>query len=156
MERTLILIKPDGVQRQLIGRILSRFEEKGIKIAALKLLRMSQGQAENLYSVHAGKSFHGSLIKFITSGPLVALALEGPKVIAIGRKLLGATFGANAEAGTIRGDFGCSKSFNLVHGSDSAEAAARELPILFKAEELVEYNLVAAPWTFDPAEDGGA
>ncbi len=154
MERTLILVKPDGVQRRLIGRILNRFEEKGIKIAALKLLRMSQAQAENLYSVHAGKPFHASLIKFITSGPLVAIALEGPKVIAIGRKLLGATFGPNAEPGTIRGDFGSSKSFNLVHGSDSPESAAREIPILFKAEEIVEYNLVTAPWTYDLAEDG--
>ncbi len=154
MERTLVLVKPDGVQRQLVGRILFRFEEKGVKIAGLRLLRMSQAMAENLYSVHLGKPFHTSLIKFITSGPLVALVLEGPKVIAICRTLLGATFGPNADPGTIRGDFGSSKSFNLVHGSDSPEAAAREIPILFKPDEIVEYNLVSAPWTFDLAEDG--
>lgn len=154
MERTLILVKPDGVQRQLIGRIIARFEAKGIKLAALKLLRLSAAQADSLYSVHAGKKFHQSLIKFITSGPLAAMVLEGPKVIGIGRKLLGATFGPQAESGTIRGDFGSSKSFNLVHGSDSPEAAAREIPILFKPEEIIEYNLVTAPWTFDLAEDG--
>lgn len=154
MERTLVLVKPDGVQRQLIGQIIARFEAKGLKLVGLRLLRMTTAMAEDLYSVHKGKPFHGSLMKFITSGPLVALALEGPKAIAIGRKLLGATFGPNAEAGTIRGDFGCSKSFNLVHGSDSAESAAREIPILFKQGDLVEYNLASAAWTFDLAEDG--
>jgi len=153
MERTLVLIKPDGVQRQLVGRILARFEEKGIKVAALKLLRMSQAQAENLYSVHVGKPFHAKLLKFITAGPIVALVLEGPKVIAIVRKLMGATFGPQAEPGTIRGDFGSSRSYNLVHGSDSPESAAREIPILFQAGEIVEYNLVGASWLFDPAED---
>ncbi|MFH1227458.1 MAG: nucleoside-diphosphate kinase [Planctomycetota bacterium] len=153
MERTLVLIKPDGVQRQLIGRIIKRFEEKGLKIVGLKMLKVSQAQAENLYSVHKKKPFYHGLMKFIMSGPIVAMAMEGIGAVNICRKLLGATFGPDADAGTIRGDFGASVSFNLVHASDSKESVHRELPIFFKDTEVVSYTLDNHKWVYHPTEE---
>ncbi|HET6203680.1 MAG TPA: nucleoside-diphosphate kinase [Planctomycetota bacterium] len=153
MERTLVLLKPDAVQRFLVGRILQRFEEKGLQIVGLRMLRLAEADARRLYEPHAGKPFYEGLVRFMTASPIVALALEGKNSIAIVRKLLGATFGSKAEPGTIRGDFGVSDSFNLVHGSDGPESASRELPILFAARDLLAWEPKVLPWIYDlPAE----
>ncbi len=146
MERTLILLKPDAVQRRLIGPILERFERKGLKIAGMKLMQISGDLAATHYEAHQGKPFYDGLVSFMTSSPVVALALEGNKAISVCRKLMGATFGCDAEAGTIRGDFGISNGFNLVHGSDSPEAAERELSLFFDEGELLGYDLIDDSW----------
>jgi nucleoside-diphosphate kinase len=144
--RTLVLIKPDGVVRGKIGEIIERFERKGLKIVALKMIQVSREQAERHYSVHRGKPFYESLLKYITSGPVVAILLEGNEVIEITRKLVGATNGAKAEPGTIRGDFSMSIDFNLVHASDSEESAKYEIPIFFNEEEILEYERADRDW----------
>lgn len=141
MEKSLIIIKPDGVQRRLIGEIVGRIEKKGLKIAAMKMLQVSQELAEKHYAVHRGKPFYEPLVNFITSGPVVAMAVEGPNAIAVMRKLMGKTFGFEAEPGTIRGDFGVSTQYNLVHGSDSPETAKFELSLWFDKEEHVHYEM---------------
>jgi nucleoside-diphosphate kinase len=153
MERTLIIIKPDGVQRRFIGDIIGRFERKGLKVAGLKLIKVSQEQAETLYSVHKGKPFYNGLMKFITAGPVVTMVIEGLDAVNICRKMLGATFGPDADPGTIRGDFGASISYNLVHGSDSVESAKRETAIFFKNTEVVFYTLDSVKWTYHPNEE---
>jgi nucleoside-diphosphate kinase len=139
-ERTLILFKPDAVQRRLCGRILQRFEDKGLKVVAMKLMHITRALAEQHYAPHKGKGFYEGLVRFMTSSPVVALALEGPYAIDVARKLMGATFGFKAEPGTIRGDFGVSNQFNLVHGSDSKESAERELGLFFKKEEILAWS----------------
>lgn len=136
-ERTLILVKPDGVQRRLIGEIISRFERKGLALRGLKLLKLSKEQAEKHYAVHKERPFFGSLVEFITSGPLVAMVWEGPDAIGLSRKLMGATKPMDAEPGTIRGDFATEVQENLVHGSDGPDTAAYEIPIYFDESELV-------------------
>lgn len=141
VERTLFLIKPDGVKRRLIGEILCRIEKKGIKIVAMKMLLMSRERAERHYAVHRGKPFYEPLLSFITSGPVVATVLEGEGVIEVVRKIMGPTFGFNAPPGTIRGDFSLSTQFNLVHGSDSPETAEYEIPIFFSNDEIISYNI---------------
>ncbi|MEK7467459.1 MAG: nucleoside-diphosphate kinase [Planctomycetota bacterium] len=153
MMRTLVMVKPDGVQRGLVGEVIGRLERKGLKIAALKFLNLGKTRAENLYSVHKERKFYASLIKFVTGGPVCAIAVEGPAAITLVRNLMGATFGTEAAPGTIRGDYGASRSFNLVHGSDSPESAARELPILFENSDFVDYKVLGAPWVYDEAED---
>jgi nucleoside-diphosphate kinase len=155
LERTLILVKPDGVARRLVGEILGRFERRGIKIAALKLMNVDASLAERHYGVHKDKPFYPSLIRFITAGPVAAMVLEGPRVVEVTRKMMGATFGWKAEAGTVRGDFGISNSFNLVHGSDSPESAAKEIALFFRPEEILHYELPGEAWVFDRAEDAG-
>jgi nucleoside-diphosphate kinase len=155
LERTLILVKPDGVARRLVGRILARFEEKGLKIAALKLMKVDPSLAERHYGVHRDKPFYSGLIRFITAGPTVAMVLEGPRAVEVSRKLMGATFGWKAEAGTIRGDFGLSNSFNLIHGSDSPDTARQEIALFFREDEVLSYELPGEEWVFDPAEDAG-
>jgi len=152
MERTLILLKPDAIQRGISGELLSRFERKGLKIAGMKLMRISPDLAAKHYEAHKERPFYPGLVQFMTSSPVVALALEGIGAIAVCRKLMGATFGSDADAGTIRGDFGISRSFNLVHGSDSPEAAERELGLFFP-EGLVEYDYAALNWIYDPIEE---
>ena len=152
MEQTLIILKPDCIQRRLVGRILQRFEDKGLTVAALKLMRISRDLAECHYAPHKGKPFYPPLIDYITSGPVVVLVLAGDGVIAMARKLMGATFGFDAEPGTIRGDFGASKTYNLVHGSDSPESAETEINIYFKPEELLDYQTAAHNWVFKPGE----
>ena len=152
MERTLILLKPDAVQRGLVGQILSRFESKGLKIAAMKLMQITPELAAKHYEAHKERKFYPGLVKFMTSSPVVALAIEGIDSIKICRTLMGATFGADAAPGTIRGDYGVSRSYNLVHGSDSPEAAARELGLFFP-EGLVHYNYAAFDWIYDPVEE---
>jgi nucleoside-diphosphate kinase len=152
MERTFSMIKPDGVQRRLVGRILQRFEDKGLRLVGLKLIQVSQKQAETLYSIHQGKPFHGSLIKFVTASPVVVMVVEGNQAVAVVRKLLGATFGFNAEPGSIRGDYGCSKGYNLIHGSDAVESAQREIPIFFQDSELVRMEHVDQVWVLEEPE----
>lgn len=152
MERTLILLKPDAVQRGLVGQILGRFEQKGLKIVAMKLMQITPELAARHYEAHKDRKFYPGLVKFMTSSPVVALALEGIDAIKICRTMMGATFGADAAPGTIRGDFGVSRSYNLVHGSDSPEAAARELGLFFP-EGLVKYDYAAVHWIYDPVEE---
>ena len=152
MERTFVMIKPDAVQRRLVGRIVSRFEDKGLHLVGIKLLQVSQDQAKNLYSIHQGKPFYETLMKFVAASPLVALVIEGYQAVSIVRKLLGATFGFNAEPGTIRGDFGSSKGYNLVHGSDAVESAQREIPIFFGDAELVTYEHIDDAWVHEESE----
>ncbi len=146
MERTLIIVKPEGVQRGLIGPVLVRFEQKGLKLVGLKLLRMPREMAERHYVVHAGKSFYPGLIDHITSGPVVVGVLEGPDAIAVARKLIGATNPAAAEPGAIRGDFGLDIGLNIVHGSDSAQSAQTEIGIFFQPSELVSYDRAIERW----------
>jgi nucleoside-diphosphate kinase len=151
-ERTLVLIKPDGVQRLLVGRILARYEERGLKIVGLKLVHVDRALAEQHYAVHREKPFFGGLVDFITSRPLVALALEGPDAIAIVRSINGATRPPEAAMGTIRGDFALQTAQNLVHASDSAENAAAELELWFRAQELFEYEREIDRWALAPEE----
>lgn len=149
METTLIILKPDAVQRGLMGRIISRFEDKGLQVVGARLMRISQDLAERHYEPHRGKPFYEGLIKFMTSSPVLVLAIRGVGVIEVSRKMMGATFGANALPGTIRGDFGVSDSFNLVHGSDSTESARRELGLFFASGDLVDYDRAVEGWVYD-------
>ncbi len=146
MQQTLILIKPDGVQRRLIGEIIGRFERKGLRLAAMKLLEPSRALAEKHYAVHKGKPFYESLLKFITSGPTVAMVWEGNQAVSVARTLMGATDGTKAPPATLRGDFALSVQNNLVHGSDSPENAAAEIALWFAPEELVKYTPTDAAW----------
>ena len=134
METTLIILKPDAVQRGFMGRIISRFEDKGFQVVGAKLMKISQQLAATHYESHKGKKFYDGLVRFMTSSPVLVLALRGVGAIEISRKMMGATFGSKAEPGTIRGDFGVSNSFNLIHGSDSPDAAKRELGLFFGPE----------------------
>ncbi|MFO0974038.1 MAG: nucleoside-diphosphate kinase [Phycisphaerae bacterium] len=149
MERTLIILKPDAVQRGLCGQILSRFEAKGLKVVALKLMQVSRELAERHYAPHAGKPFYPGLIRYITSGPVMVLVLEGLGAIGVARKLMGKTFGFEAEPGTIRGDYSLSKTFNLIHGSDAPDSAAAEIELYFRRDELLRYDRCTEPWTTD-------
>lgn len=151
-ERTLIILKPDAIQRRLIGRILQRFEDKGLSLAGLKLMHIARELAERHYAPHKGKPFYPGLIDYITSGPVVVMVLQGSRCIEIGRTLMGKTFGFEAAPGTIRGDFGASRSFNLIHGSDSPESAASEIALYFKSDELLQYAPVGSEWVF-PTND---
>jgi nucleoside-diphosphate kinase len=131
MERTLIILKPDAVQRGLCGEIITRFEKKGLQLVAAKMMKIPQTLAETHYEPHRSKPFYPGLVKFMTSSPVIVLVLAGKDAINIARKMMGATFGSKAEPGTIRGDLGVSNSFNLIHGSDSPESAEREIAIWF-------------------------
>ncbi len=146
MQRTLILLKPDCVHRRLVGTLLHRFEQKGLRLVALKLVQASRELAEKHYAVHKGKPFYESLLSFLTAGPTVALVLEGREAVAALRNLMGATDGVKAPPGTIRGDFAISVQNNLVHGSDSPENAAAEIALWFRPEELVAYQPVDQAW----------
>ena len=148
METTLILFKPDALHRSLVGRILARFEDKGLQLVGLRLMQMSQETAAKHYAEHLSKPFYEGLVAFMTGSPIIAMALRGPDAIAVARRMMGKTFGIEAEAGTLRGDFGCSKSFNLLHGSDSADNASRELGIFFP-DGLEEWETIQAPWLWD-------
>lgn len=149
METTLIILKPDAVQRGLCGRIISRFEDKGFQIVGSKLMKISQELAARHYEAHREKPFYPGLVRFMTGSPVLVLALQGKGVIEVCRKLMGATFGYKAEPGTIRGDFGVSSSFNLIHGSDSPDAAKRELDLFFRPEELLDYAQSIEEWVYD-------
>jgi nucleoside-diphosphate kinase len=151
-ERTLVLIKPDGVQRLLVGRILARYEERGLKLIGLKLVRVDRQLAERHYAVHREKPFFVGLVEFITSGPLVALALEGPNAIAVIRAANGATRPWEAVPGTVRGDFALEVAQNIVHASDGPETAATELELWFRPEELLTYEREIDRWVDAPAD----
>lgn len=149
MERTFIAIKPDGVQRQIIGEIIRRFESKGFTLVGLKIMQVSRELAEQHYAVHKERPFFPGLVNFIISAPLVAMVWEGEGVIASARKLIGATNPLTAEPGTIRGDFGVSVGRNLIHGSDAPETAAEEIKLWFKDEELVSWQPAITPWLYE-------
>ena len=173
-DKTLIIIKPDGVQRHLIGEIIGRFEKKGLKLVAAKFLRPDKDLAIRLYAVHKGKPFYDGLVKFLCSSPVLAMVWEAPSTgsthstgstsspqassgqgqgaIEIARRMLGSTFGYEAAPGTIRGDLGCSRGFNLVHGSDSVQSADYEIPIFFRPEEIVNYEFADEHWLYGKNE----
>jgi len=146
MERTLVLVKPDGVQRGLVGEIVARFERKGLKVVGLRMLDVPRPLAEAHYQVHAGKHFYAELVDFIVSGPVAAVAFEGPDAIATVRRMIGRTMPNEAEPGTIRGDLGISGLRNLVHASDGAETAESELALWFEPGGLVDYGRDIDQW----------
>jgi nucleoside-diphosphate kinase len=152
IERTLVLVKPDGVQRQLTGRILARYEERGLKVIGLKLVQVSRDLAERHYDAHREKPFFGGLVDFITSAPLVAVALEGPNAIGVVRAINGATRPHEAAPGTIRGDFALETAQNIVHASDGPEAATTELELWFRDDELFEYDRDVDRWVIGPGD----
>ena len=145
-ERTFVLLKPDGVQRGLIGRIVSRFEARGLRLVGMKLLRVPRSLAETYYAEHRGKAFFESLMAYVTSGPVVAMVLEGDGAVGIVRKMMGTTNAAEAEPGTIRGDFALTIGRNVIHGSDSETSAEREISLFFEADELVDYRRIDEAW----------
>jgi len=147
-ERTLIIIKPDGIQRHLAGEIIRRFEKKGFKLAAAKFMRISKELARQLYAVHQGKPFFEGLVKYLSSAPSVVMVWEAEGVIDMARKMLGATFGYDAEPGSIRGDFSSSRGYNLVHGSDSVKSAEQEIKLFFRPDEIIDYKLADADWLY--------
>lgn len=149
MERTFLAIKPDGVQRGLVGSIIQRFEKKGFTLVGMKLMSVSRELAEQHYDVHKEKSFFGGLVNFITSAPVVAMVFQGEGVVAAARKIIGATNPLTAEPGTIRGDHGISIGRNLIHGSDAVETAQREISLWFKEEELVDWEPSLTKWIYE-------
>ena len=148
MENTLVVLKGDAVQRQLVGEIIRRFERRGLKIVALRMLRITQDLGRRMYSTHEGKDFYEPLLKFITASPVVAMVIRGAGAIAIVRGMIGPTFSPDAPGGTIRGDFGLSRRYNLVHGSDSPESAEREISLFFGDEDILDYDLISETWTY--------
>ncbi|MCZ8512943.1 nucleoside-diphosphate kinase [Paenibacillus filicis] len=146
MEQTFLMVKPDGVQRGLVGEIVRRFERKGLKLVAAKLLQVSREQAEKHYEEHYGKDFYDRLIQFITSGPVFAMVWEGDRAIALTRAMIGKTDALEAAPGTIRSDFAVHTNLNLIHGSDSPESAAREIANYFAQDEIVSYEKTVQPW----------
>ncbi len=149
MEKSLIILKPDAVQRGLLGRIISRIERRGLRVAAMKMIWLDRELAERHYGEHKGKPFYEPLLKFITSAPVVVMVVQGPEAIAVLRKMMGVTNSKKADPGTIRGDYGLSNRHNLVHGSDSPASASREIALFFEPEEIHDYKRVTEPWA-DP------
>ena len=149
METTLIILKPDAVQRGLMGKIITRFEEKGLHIVGCKMMKISNELAAAHYEAHKERPFYSGLVMFMTSSPVLVMAISGMDAIAICRKMMGATFGSKAEPGTIRGDYGVSNSFNLIHGSDSPEAAEKELGLFFAEGEVLRYSRAGECWIYD-------
>jgi nucleoside-diphosphate kinase len=149
MEQTLVIVKPDGVQRGLMGEIISRFERRGLKIVAMKMMQISRELAERHYAVHKGKPFYDGLVNYITSSPVVVMVIQGPKAIDLVRKTMGATAPANAEPGTIRADFGVEIGRNLVHGSDGPETARFEIGLFFRPEEILSWSRDTDRWVFE-------
>ena len=151
MNRTLVICKPDAVQRGLVGKILARFEAKGLKIAALKMMRLPTETAEKLYAEHAGRPFYEPLMEFMAEQPIAAVILEGGGAVARARAMLGATFPEEALPGTLRGDWGNHSRLNLAHASDSPEAAKREIALFFRDSEILSYRRCDEPWLGLPA-----
>ncbi len=152
MERTLVLFKPDCVQRRLVGRVLARFEDKGLNLIALRLMRVTPELSQKHYAEHVSKGFYPNLEKFITGGPIVAAVVEGLEAIRVVRDMVGATNGLKATSGTIRGDFSSSRQMNLIHASDGPEAAAREIELYFTTDQLHSYEPTITPWLRAPDE----
>jgi len=151
LERTLVILKPDCVARRLVGQVIQRFEQRGLQIVGMKLMKIRMPLARKMYAEHKGKEFYQPLLRFMTRGPVVVMALRGKDAVAVVRQMLGPTFGPDAPAGTVRGDFGMSKRYNLVHGSDSAKSAKRELALFFKPGELVKSAPPDFDWVYDTA-----
>ena len=149
MERTLIIVKPEGVQRGLIGNVITRLELRGLKFVGLKLLQITPELAERHYGVHKGKPFYPGLVKHITSGPVVVGVVEGPEAISVVRTTMGATNPAEAIPGTIRGDYALEIGFNIIHGSDGPETAVQEINLFFRSQELRSYELVTDQWVYE-------
>ncbi len=147
-QRTLILVKPDGVHRRLIGQIISRIENKGLSIVAMKMLQVTPELSKKHYAEHVAKPFYPQLEEFITAAPVVAMIVQGPEAVAVMRTIIGATNGREAAPGTIRGDYGYSRQMNMIHGSDSAESASREIDIYFSANEICNYSPALHDWSF--------
>jgi nucleoside-diphosphate kinase len=147
-ERTLIIIKPDGIQRHLAGEIISRFEKKGFKLVAAKFMQVSLQLGRQLYAVHKGKSFYEGLVKYLASAPVFVMVWEADGVIDMVRKMMGATLGYDAQPGTIRGDFSRSKGYNLIHGSDSPVSAEKEISLFFTSQEIIDYKFTDADWLY--------
>jgi len=154
MERTLIILKPDAVQRGVMGKILTRFEDKGLKVVASRFRKLNEDMLAKHYEDHKERPFYPGLVRFMSESPVLTLVLEGVDAIGVCRKMMGATFGRDAEPGTIRGDFGVSRSYNLIHGSDSTAAAEKEITLFFDADEIVEWQPAGHKWVYD-AEDLG-
>jgi nucleoside-diphosphate kinase len=148
MERSLVLIKPDAIQRGLAGEIISRLEKKGLKIVAMKMLHMDKTLAQRHYAIHKGKAFFEDLVNFITSSPLIAIVFQGKNAVEVIRQMMGETDPAKAQPGTIRGDFGTDIGHNLVHGSDSLENASKEINLFFSAEEILNYDRELDTWIY--------
>jgi nucleoside-diphosphate kinase len=148
MERSLVLIKPDAIQRGLAGEIISRLESKGLKIVAMKMLHMDKKLAQRHYAIHKGKAFFDDLVNFITSSPLIAIVFQGKNAVEIIRQMMGETDPAKASSGTIRGDFGIDIVHNLIHGSDSLENASKEIDLFFSAEEIFNYDRELDAWIY--------
>jgi len=152
IQTSLIILKPDAIQRGLAGQILQRFERKGLRIVGAKLMLVPKEMAEKHYAEHKGKPFYDGLIGFVTSSPVMVLAIQGLEAITVCRTLIGATNGRKADPGTIRGDFGMSGGFNMIHGSDSPESAERELALWFDASELTDTERTIEKWVYDPSD----
>jgi nucleoside-diphosphate kinase len=148
LDKTLIIIKPDGVQRHLTGEIISRFEKKGFKLSAAKFMQIPEQTTRKHYEVHKDKPFYEGLVKYLASAPVMVMVWQGEGIIPMARKMMGATFGFDAEPGTIRGDFSCSKGYNLIHGSDSAESAEKEINLFFDESEIIDYRLADEQWLY--------
>ena len=148
-QRTLTFVKPDGVQRRLVGEIVGRFERRGLKILGLKMMRISKELAERHYGEHKGKKFYDGLVGFVTSGPIVALCVEGNEAIQVVRAMMGKTFSYESAPGTIRGDYGIDVGRNIIHGSDSVESAAREIALWFSEAEQVAWAPASTPWIYE-------
>ena len=149
LETTLVIIKPDAIQRKLVGRILSRFEDRGFQIVGAKMMQIARETAERHYAEHKGKPFYEPLVRYMSGWPVIVMAVRGKGAVGIVRAMMGETFGSRSAPGTIRGDFALSNRFNLVHGSDSPETAERELALFFKPEELHEYRPADMDWVYD-------
>ena len=147
-DRTLIIVKPDGVQRKVIGEIISRFEKKGFQLVGAKFMQITEELAAKHYAVHEGKPFFEGVVKYLASSPVMVMVWQADGIIPMARKMMGATFGFDAEPGTIRGDFSCSKGYNLIHGSDSPESADYEIGLYFNDNELVDYIFADESWIY--------
>lgn len=152
METTLIILKPDAVQRGIVGQLIARFETKGLQIVGMKMMSVPESLARTHYAEHEGKPFFAGLLNFVTSSPVVVMAVRGVNAIAVCRSLIGATNGQKADPGTIRGDFGMSGGYNMIHGSDSPESAKRELELWFESGEIMDYELTRNQWSYDPSD----
>jgi nucleoside-diphosphate kinase len=150
MEQTLVLVKPDGVQRGLAGQVILRLEQRGLKLVAMKLMQVDEALARQHYGEHVGRPFFPGLVDFITSGPVVAMVWEAENAVSLVRQTMGATDPVNSAPGTIRGDFGVNIGRNIVHGSDGLESAKREISLFFRPEEILSYNRSADPWITEP------
>jgi nucleoside-diphosphate kinase len=148
MERSLVLIKPDAIQRGLAGEIISRLERKGLKIVAMKMLHIDKNLAQRHYAIHKGKAFFDDLVSFITSSPLIAIVFQGKNAVEVIRQMMGETDPAKAHSGTIRGDFGIDIGHNLIHGSDSLENASKEIDLFFSADEIFNYDRELDTWIY--------